>query len=83
MALFGTSVCIQSVFMTIPDTFCYNIAGNMLEAHGNSGYYYIFGMCLAFAVAGLVCNIILDRRLKAGKTSEWFFNKHLQKQIDK
>lgn len=55
----------------------------MLEAHGNSGYYYIFGMCLAFAVAGLVCNIILDRRLKAGKTSEWFFNKHLQKQIDK
>lgn len=73
MALFGTSVCIQSVFMTIPDTFCYNIAGNMLEKHGTNGYYYIFGMCLIFAVAGLVCNIILDRRMKAGKTSEWFF----------
>ena len=79
MALFGTSVCIQSVFMTIPDTFCYNIAGNMLETYGNNGYYYIFGMCLVFSVAGLICNIILDRRLKAGKTSEWFFSQHLQK----
>lgn len=73
MALFGTSVCIQSVFMSIPDTFCYSLAGDMLEKHGNTGYYYIFGMCLFFVVAGLVCNIILDRRLKAGKTSEWFF----------
>lgn len=76
MALFGTSVCIQSVFMTIPGTFCYNIAGNMLETHGNNGFYYIFGMCLAFSLAGLLCNVILDRRLKAGKTSEWFFSQH-------
>lgn len=74
MALFGTSVCIQSVFMSLPDTFCYTLAGNLLEQHGNTGYYYIFGMCLIFSLAGLVCNIILDRRLKAGKTSEWFFS---------
>ena len=73
MALFGTTVCIQSVFMTIPDTFCYKIAGNMLEKHGANGYYYVFGMCLVFALGGLVCNIILDRRLKAGKSSMWFF----------
>lgn len=74
MALFGTSVCIQSVFMSLPDTFCYTLAGNLLEQHGNNGYYYIFGMCLIFSLAGLACNIILDRRLKAGKTSEWFFS---------
>lgn len=74
MALFGTSVCIQSVFMSLPDTFCYTLAGNLLDQHGNTGYYYIFAMCLFFSVAGLVCNIILDRRLKAGKTSEWFFS---------
>lgn len=80
MALFGTSVCIQSVFMTIPDTFCYTIAGNLLETHGNNGYYYIFGMCLAFALAGLLCNVILERRLKAGKTSEWFLQQHAKQQ---
>lgn len=73
LALFGTSVCVQSVFMSIPDMFIYTWAGNWLDQYGNQGYKYIFGLCLLFSVAGLVCNIILDRRLKAGKTSEWFF----------
>ena len=73
LALFGTSVCVQSIFMSIPDMFIYTWAGNWLDQHGNGGYKYIFGLCLFFSVAGLVCNIILDRRLKAGKTSEWFF----------
>lgn len=76
MFLFGTSVGIESLIMTIPDTFCYNIAGNMIEANGVKGYYYVFAMCFAFAAAGLVCCIILDRRLKAGKTSEWFMKQH-------
>ncbi len=74
--LFGTSVGIESLIMTIPDTFCYTIAGNMIEANGTNGYYYVFGMCLAFAVAGLICCIIVDRRLKAGKTSAWFMEQH-------
>lgn len=74
--LFGTSVGIESLIMTIPDTFCYTIAGNMIEANGTNGYYYVFGMCLAFAVAGLACCIIVDRRLKAGKTSAWFMEQH-------
>lgn len=76
MFLFGTSVGIESLIMTIPDTFCYTIAGNMIEANGNNGYYAVFGMCLAFAVAGLICCIIVDRRLKAGKTSAWFMEQH-------
>ena len=42
MALFGTSVCIQSVFMTIPDTFCYNIAGNMHLYAVLMGVFYAF-----------------------------------------
>ena len=74
--LFGTSVCIQSVFMSIPDTFIWNWAGNWLDAYGNEGYRYIFYLSLAFAAAGLICNIILDKRMKAGKDSEWFFSKH-------
>ncbi len=73
LALFGTSVCVQSVFMSIPDMFIYTWAGNWLDNYGNTGYKYIFALCLGFSVAGLICNIILDRRLKAGKTSEWFF----------
>ena len=76
MFLFGTSVGIESLIMTIPDTFCYTIAGNMIEANGVTGYYYVFGMCFAFAAVGLICCIILDRRLKAGKTSEWFMKQH-------
>lgn len=64
---------IMGIFMSIPDMFIYTWAGNWLDQHGNGGYKYIFGLCLLFSVAGLVCNIILDRRLKAGKTSEWFF----------
>lgn len=42
MFLFGTSVGIESLIMTIPDTFCYTIAGNMIEANGVTGYYYVF-----------------------------------------
>lgn len=71
--LFGTSVGIESLFMSLPDTFSYTLAGNAIDNYGNTGYYMVFGACLAFAVLGLICNIILDRRLKAGKTSEAFF----------
>lgn len=74
--LFGTSVSIQAVFMSIPDTFVWDLAGKWLDAYGNDGYRYIFYLSLAFALAGLVCNIILDRRMKAGKDSEWFFKTH-------
>ena len=73
MALFGTSIGIQSLIMTIPDTFFYTIAGSLIDQYGNTGYYFVFGGCLIFAVVGFACCMILDRRLKAGKTSEWFF----------
>lgn len=73
MALFGTSIGIQSLIMTIPDTFFYTIAGNLIDSYGNLGYYFVFGGCLVFALLGFLCCFILDRRLKAGKTSEWFF----------
>lgn len=73
MFLFGTSIGIQSLIMTIPDMFCYNIAGNLIDNYGNTGYYFVFGGCLVFALLGLLCCIILDRRLKVGKTSAWFF----------
>ena len=73
--LFGTSVCIQSVFMSIPDMFIWTWGGNWLDTYGAEGYRYIFYLSLGFAIAGLICNIILDKRLKEGKTSEWFFNK--------
>lgn len=71
--LMGTSVGIESMIMTIPDTFFYTIAGNMIENQGKTGYFWVFVACLGFALAGLVCNVILDRRLKAGKTSDKFF----------
>lgn len=80
MMLFGTSIGIQSLIMTIPDTFFYTIAGNLIDSYGNMGYYFVFGGCLVFALLGLLCCIVLDRRLKAGKTSEWFFAQKQQKE---
>ncbi len=38
-----------------------------------TGYKYVFLACLVFAALGLVCNIILDKRMRDGKTSEKFF----------
>lgn len=73
MFLFGTSVGIESLIMRIPDIFMFTLAGNMIDTYGSKGYYMVFAGCLGFALAGLLCNIILTRRLKAGKTSEWFF----------
>lgn len=76
MYLFSTAVGMESLLLTLPDTFCYTIAGNLIESKGQVGYYYVFAGCLVFALLGLICNIILDRRMKAGKTSEAFFAKH-------
>lgn len=73
MFLFGTSVGIESLIMRIPDIFMFTLAGNMIDTYGSKGYYIVFAGCLGFALAGLLCNIILTRRLKAGKDSEWFF----------
>ncbi len=73
MYLFGTSVGIEALIMRIPDIFMFTLAGNMIDAYGNTGYYIVFGSCLVFALAGLLCNVILTRRIKEGKTSEWFF----------
>lgn len=76
MMLFSTSVAFESMVMTIPDTFAYSMAGNRIEKYGMLGYRYIFIVSILLVVAGLVCNIILDRRMKAGKDSAWFFEKH-------
>ena len=71
--LFGTSVGIESLILTIPDTFAYSIAAGWIEKYQMTGYKYVFLACLVFAVLGLVCNIILDKRMRDGKTSEKFF----------
>ena len=76
MMLFSTSVAFESMVMTIPDTFAYSMAGNAIEKYGMAGYKYIFIISIALVLGGLVCNIILDRRMKAGKDSTWFFAKH-------
>lgn len=73
MMLFSTSVAFESMVMTIPDTFAYSMAGNAIEKYGMTGYKYIFIVSIALVLAGLVCNIILDRRMKAGKDSTWYF----------
>lgn len=73
MFLFGTSVGIEALIMRIPDIFMFTLAGNMIDKYGNTGYYMVFGGCLVFALVGMICTVILNRRLKAGKTSEWFF----------
>ena len=73
MYLFGTSVGIEALIMRIPDMFMFTLAGNMIDAYGNTGYYMVFGGCLVFALAGLLCNLVVSHRMKAGKTSEWFF----------
>lgn len=73
MILFGTSVGVESLIMRIPDIFMFTIAGNMIDTYGSKGYYMVFGACLGFAVLGFLCNLIVYRRLKAGKDSEWFF----------
>ncbi len=82
MYLFGTSVGIESLIMRIPDIFMFTLAGNMIDKYGSNGYYIVFAGCLGFALLGLICNIILTRRLKAGKDSEWFFA-NAQKQAAK
>ena len=73
LALFSTSVAFESMVMTVPDTFAYSMAGNAIEKYGMAGYKYIFIVSIVLVLAGLVCNIILDRRMKAGKDSTWFF----------
>jgi len=78
--LFGSSVGLESVLLTLPDTFCYTIAGNLIENKGITGYKIVFAGCLIFALLGLICNIILDRRMKAGLTSDKFFNAMMRKE---
>ncbi|MBQ8603345.1 MAG: MFS transporter [Oscillospiraceae bacterium] len=73
MMLFSTSVAFESMVMTIPDTFAYSMAGNRIEKYGMTGYKYIFIVSIALVLGGLVCNILLDRRMKAGKDSSWYF----------
>lgn len=73
MYLFGTSVGVESLIMRIPDIFMFTLAGNLIDQYGDTGYYVVFASCLAFACLGFVCNFVLSRRLKAGKSSEWFF----------
>lgn len=71
--LFGTSVGLECVLMMVPDIFAYTLAGNLIDRYGANGYRYVFIGCLGFAVLGLICNVLLDRRVKAGKTSDVFF----------
>lgn len=59
MYLFGTSVGIEALIMRIPDIFMFTLAGNMIDTYGNTGYYMVFGGCLVFALAGMLCNVVL------------------------
>lgn len=55
----GTAIGFSSVFMTIPDTFIYKLAGNAIEARGDAAYRSIFTIVLGFYVLGIIANVIL------------------------
>lgn len=74
-ALFATTSALTSAINAIPDTFTYTLCGLAVENYGVHGYRYIFIACAVLAVIGFVLALTLDRRLKAGKDSEWHFSK--------
>lgn len=66
----GTAIGFSSVVMTLPDTFAYKLAGNAIEANGESAYKGIFLVVLAAYVVGAIANTILIRVRKKELAAE-------------
>ena len=62
VALTGTATGVISVIGYLPDAFMNLLIGNKLDQYpGAAGYKYIFMYMIAFAVAGIVIAIVINR----------------------
>lgn len=64
MRIFGTAVGLLSVIGYLPDVFIHTWYGSMIDASGNAAYTQIFGIEIAFAVAGIFFLILCLRTVK-------------------
>lgn len=65
----GTAVGITNAIIFSSDAFMYNVAGHMIDANGTQGYTMLFGMIGAFAIVGIICVVVLKKRIAAKKAA--------------
>lgn len=62
----GTAIGIVSMIVYLPDFVFDPVFGSLLDVFGNSGYAYIFGTLVVFAVMGILASSYLIKRKLVG-----------------
>lgn len=71
MVLAGSTAGIMSIVGNTPDLFVFALYGNMVDKYpGVEGYNKIFAIMIGFALAGVICAILLARIVKKEKQNK-------------
>ena len=65
----GTAVGVTNAMIFCTDAFMYAVASNMIAKNGTAGLRALFIIILAAALVGIVCIIVIRKRIAAKKTN--------------